>query len=60
MDYAMAAIVRFQSLLKLKLNIGRNDLRIGAIALETNAVVVTANTRDFGRIPGLVIEDWTV
>jgi tRNA(fMet)-specific endonuclease VapC len=60
MNYSMAAIVRFQSLLKLKLNIGRNDLRIGAIALEVNAVVVTANTRDFGRIPGLTVEDWTV
>jgi len=54
------AIARFHSLIGLKLNVGRMDLRIASIALECRGVVVTRNLRDFGRVPGLVIEDWSV
>lgn len=54
------AIARFDTLLKLKLNIGRMDLRIAAIALELNATIATRNMRDFGRVPGLTVVDWSV
>ena len=57
-DYSEAAVLRFDSLLKMKLNVGKNDLRIAAIALEADGVVVTRNLRDFMRVPGLVCEDW--
>ncbi|MDR0220509.1 MAG: type II toxin-antitoxin system VapC family toxin [Lachnospiraceae bacterium] len=40
--------------------IGNNDLLISATALAYNGVVVTNNTREFSRIEGLVVEDWTV
>jgi tRNA(fMet)-specific endonuclease VapC len=54
------AIDQYAQLVRLKLNIGKNDLRIAAIAMELGAVVVTNNVRDFGRVPGLVTEDWSV
>ena len=38
--------------------IGANDLLIGATALATQLILVTHNTREFARIPGLSIEDW--
>jgi tRNA(fMet)-specific endonuclease VapC len=38
--------------------IGPNDFQIAAIALTHNLTLVTHNTREFGRVSGLVIEDW--
>ena len=38
--------------------IGPYDLLIGASALYTGYVLVTHNTKEFSRIPGLMIEDW--
>ena len=40
--------------------IGSYDLQIAAIALANNSILVTHNTREFGRIYGLKIEDWEV
>ena len=57
--FTASAIQQFDSILKMKLNVKRNDLRIVAIALELGATVVTRNVRDFGRVSGLTIEDWS-
>lgn len=38
--------------------IGRADLLIACIALAHNATLVTRNTKDFIRIPGLKLENW--
>lgn len=38
--------------------IGLNDILISSIALANNLVVVTRNTREFIRVPGLRIEEW--
>ncbi len=54
----VSARVQFESLVRAKLNVKHNDPRIAAIAKEIGATVVTRNRRDFGRVPGLVIEEW--
>jgi tRNA(fMet)-specific endonuclease VapC len=38
--------------------IGAMDLLIAAIALANSLILVTHNTREFGRIAGLQVEDW--
>jgi tRNA(fMet)-specific endonuclease VapC len=39
--------------------IGPYDLLIAGQALARGLTVVTANTSEFGRVPGLLTEDWT-
>lgn len=60
LSYTVPAIRRYEQLRTLNLNIGKMDLRIGAIALEWGAILVTRNLRDFQRVPHLVLADWTV
>lgn len=38
--------------------IGPNDLLIAAHALAMGLTVVTANVREFSRVPGLAVENW--
>lgn len=38
--------------------IGANDLLIGAVALAHGRTLITHNTDEFGRVPGLTIADW--
>ncbi len=38
--------------------IGEYDLLIAGIALANKLTVVTHNTREFSRVPGLQVEDW--
>lgn len=39
--------------------IGPYDLLVAAQALRLKATLVTANVREFRRVPGLIWEDWT-
>ena len=39
--------------------IGGSDLMIAAIALTHDLTVVTNNTGEFSRVPGLRVEDWS-
>lgn len=59
LPFAEAAIERFETLKKMRLNVGSNDLRIAAIALENGATVVTRNVRDFRRVPELLVARWS-
>ena len=43
-----------------KVRVSTMDLRIAAIAISNNLVLLTQNTEDFSKVPSLVTEDWTV
>lgn len=38
--------------------IGPNDMLIAAHALASGSILVTANTDEFARVPGLAVENW--
>jgi tRNA(fMet)-specific endonuclease VapC len=59
LGYDDAAAVIVKRLRGLRLPLGTMDLKIASIALARNAVLVTRNTTDFGKVPGLRIEDWS-
>lgn len=67
-DYAAVPVVPFDaaaastfvSLLARRVRVATMDLRIASIALSRGLILLTRNTRDFGQVPGLLSEDWTV
>jgi tRNA(fMet)-specific endonuclease VapC len=56
----VAAAAEFERLLGTKgmRRLGRGDLLNAAISLANRATLVTRNTKDFGKVPGLRIENW--
>jgi tRNA(fMet)-specific endonuclease VapC len=47
------------ALSKKGMSIGTMDTLLAAHALSLDAVMVTDNVREFRRVPGLIVEDWT-
>jgi tRNA(fMet)-specific endonuclease VapC len=39
--------------------VGMHDLWLGAASLAHDLTIATANLRDFSRIPGVILEDWS-
>ena len=60
LEFNQAACESYQKLRQQKINSGSQDLRIAAIALVNQAIVVTQNYKDFIKVPNLSIEDWTL
>ncbi len=50
----------YNELLKQKIRIGTQDLKIAAIALSLNSTVVTRNFKDFEKVPNLKIVNWSI
>lgn len=59
LEFDAEAAAEFQRLQRLRLKVGTMDLKIAAIALTHQAVVLTRNVKDFSRVSDLRIEDWT-
>jgi tRNA(fMet)-specific endonuclease VapC len=56
--YDQLAEAEFQQLHSIR--IGTQDRKTAAIALAQELTLITRNRRDFGRVPGLTLEDWSV
>jgi tRNA(fMet)-specific endonuclease VapC len=52
------AAAEFEVLRKQRIRIGAMDLKIAAIALANDALLLSANLRDFRQVPGLRVENW--
>lgn len=59
LNYDEAAMKRYEEFRKRKVKMSRMDMRIAATTMEHGAVLVTRNVRDFERIPGIQLEDWS-
>ncbi|BAY42168.1 hypothetical protein NIES2111_65640 (plasmid) [Nostoc sp. NIES-2111] len=55
-----AAFDIYNELLKQKIRVGTQDLRIAAIAISLNCTLVTRNFKDFEKVPNLKIVDWSI
>jgi tRNA(fMet)-specific endonuclease VapC len=53
-----AAANKFDELRSQKVRIGTMDLKTASIAIVQNALLLTANKRDFEKVPGLRFENW--
>ena len=60
LEFDRKAVEVYERLKSDKIRIGTMDLKISAIAISNNAVLLTRNNQDFSRISDLNFEDWSV
>jgi tRNA(fMet)-specific endonuclease VapC len=58
LDFDAKAASRFLEIQKQCPRVGAMDLKIAAICLEHDAMVLTRNLGDFECVPGLRVENW--
>lgn len=59
LPFTPGAVERYLHLRSQLPRLGKMDLSIAAIALESAAIVVTRNRRDFEQVPHLEVQDWS-
>jgi tRNA(fMet)-specific endonuclease VapC len=60
LPFDVREIALFDEMRRQKVRMSTMDLRIAAIAMSNNLVLLTRNTGDFSKVSGLIIEDWIV
>jgi tRNA(fMet)-specific endonuclease VapC len=60
LPYNLAADGCFRQFRQAGIRIGTQDLRIASIVIAHGGIILTRNSKDFDRVPGLTIEDWSV
>ncbi|WP_298909074.1 type II toxin-antitoxin system VapC family toxin [uncultured Nostoc sp.] len=50
----------YEDLIRQRIRIGTQDLRIAAITLSVNGILVTPNWKYFKKVTNLRLEDWTI
>ncbi len=59
LDFDEKAAAELEKLKSQKIRVGTMDLKIAAIAIANNAILVSRNSSDFEQIPDLTVKDWT-
>ncbi|MGG6269867.1 type II toxin-antitoxin system VapC family toxin [Leptolyngbya sp. AN03gr2] len=59
LEYSFTADQRFREYRSAGIRVGTQDLRIASIVLAQDGVLLTRNLRDFEKVPGLRIQDWS-
>jgi tRNA(fMet)-specific endonuclease VapC len=60
LDFDPSCAAEFERLVRLKVRIGTMDLKIAAISIAYEALLLSRNLTDFRKVPGLRADDWTV
>lgn len=58
-QYTDTAARQVEAFREAGVRVGTQDLKIASIALSFGATLLTRNVRDFAKIPGLLLDDWT-
>ena len=58
--FETVAATKFDQLQSQQIQLAKMDAHIAAIALFRGLILLTRNHRDFSKVSGLLIEDWTV
>lgn len=59
-SFDAGAATTFDQLQSQRIQLAKMDARIASIAQFRGLILLTRNHRDFGKVRGLLIEDWTV
>lgn len=60
LPFSLAASEVFEDFKRKRVWVATMDLRIASIAISQHMTVITRNTVDYERIPGLIVQDWTI
>jgi tRNA(fMet)-specific endonuclease VapC len=60
LQYSAKSYNIYEKLRKEYICVGNQDLRIASITLANNGILLTKNKQNFNKIPGLIIEDWSI
>ena len=52
------SLAQFRAFRKQGIRIGKQDLKIACITIEYEGILLTRNTVDFAKVPGLRFENW--
>lgn len=58
LDLTPASAAEFLALRSAKVKVGTMDLKIASITISNNAILLTRNSNDFEKIPGLRLSNW--
>lgn len=58
LHFDLEAAAKFEDIKKQRLRVGTMDLKIAAICLAHDAMLLSRNLVDFEKIPGLKVENW--